>query len=240
MKKIFHLILCALCICALAACSNPNDIVLGADPMKTIEANAEAIKKLSEEDRKLLIYSVGMSQMAGIFASKGEPNPLAGLTIGEVLGRAKKKKAETEAKNKESEELRKKVEAQTKLMQEEFQKILTVALVNKRNVMQEYGRRFVNLDMAYENKGNKDIQGVKGVLRVTDIFGDKILNVRWSYDKGIKAGKTATEKNVGIDINQFKDDDMKLWNTDFDKLKSSFDVQTIIFVGGEKLQVTQE
>ena len=240
MKKIFRLILCVLCICALAACSNPNDIVLGADPMKTIEANAEAIKKLSEEDRKLLIYSVGMSQMAGIFASKGEPNPLAGLTIGEDLGRAKKKKAETEAKNKESEELRKKVEAQTKLMQEEFQKILTVALVNKRNVMQEYGRRFVNLDMAYENKGNKDIQGVKGVLRVTDIFGDKILNVRWSYDKGIKAGKTATEKNVGIDINQFKDDDMKLWNTDFDKLKSSFDVQTIIFVGGEKLQVTQE
>ena len=240
MKKIFRLILCVLCICALAACSNPNDIVLGADPMKTIEANAEAIKKLSEEDRKLLIYSVGMSQMAGIFASKGEPNPLAGLTIGEVLSRAKKKKAETEAKNKESEELRKKVEAQTKLMQEEFQKILTVALVNKRNVMQEYGRRFVNLDMAYENKGNKDIQGVKGVLRVTDIFGDKILNVRWSYDKGIKAGKTATEKNVGIDINQFKEDDMKLWNTDFDKLKSSFDVQTIIFVGGEKLQVTQE
>ncbi len=240
MKKIFRLLLCALCICALAACSNPNDIVLGADPMKTIEANAEAIKKLSEEDRKLLIYSVGMSQMAGIFASKGEPNPLAGLTIGEVLSRAKKKKAETDAKNKESEELRKKVEAQTKLMQEEFQKILTVALVNKRNVMQEYGRRFVNLDMAYENKGNKDIQGVKGVLRVTDIFGDKILNVRWSYDKGIKAGKTATEKNVGIDINQFKDDDMKLWNTDFDKLKSSFDVQTIIFVGGEKLQVTQE
>lgn len=224
----------------LVGCSNPNDIVLGPDPMKTIEANADAIKKLSEDDRKLLIYSVGMSQMAGIFASKGEPNPLAGLTIGEVISRAKKQKSVEEAKNKESEELRKRVEAQTKLMQEEFQKILTVALVNKRNVMQEYGRRFVNLDLAYENKGSKDIQGVKGVLKITDIFGDKIMNIRWSYDKGIKAGKTATEKTVGIDVNQFKDDHMKLWNTDFDKLKSTFEVQTIIFVGGEKLQVNQE
>jgi hypothetical protein len=181
-----------------------------------------------------------MSQMAGIFASKGEPNPLTGLTIGEVISRAKKQKSVEEAKNKESEELRKRVEAQTKLMQEEFQKILTVALVNKRNVMQEYGRRFVNLDLAYENKGSKDIQGVKGVLKITDIFGDKIMNIRWSYDKGIKAGKTATEKTVGIDVNQFKDDHMKLWNTDFDKLKSTFEVQTIIFVGGEKLQVNQE
>ena len=40
----------------------------------------------------------------------------------------------------------------------------------------------VLLDVAFENKGTKDIAGAKCVLAITDMFGDKILNLHWSFD----------------------------------------------------------
>ena len=105
--------------------------------------------------------------------------------------------------------------------------------------MGEYGRRWIGLEIAYENKGDKDIQGVKGILKITDIFGDKIMNVRWSYDRGVPAKQTTAERTSGIDVNQFKDSDMKLWNTDFDKLKSTFETTTIIFKDGTKIDAPE-
>jgi hypothetical protein len=82
-----------------------------------------------------------------------------------------------------------------------------------------------------KNKTDKDIQGVKGVLHVNDLFGDKIVNVRWSYDRGVPANKRAVETGSGLELNRFIDSHMKLWTTDFDKIKSNFEVQTIIFKG---------
>ncbi len=38
-------------------------------------------------------------------------------------------------------------------------------------------------------------------------------------------------------MNQFMDRDKKFWNTDFDKLKSSFEVSTIIFDDGTEIKV---
>ncbi|MDO9178628.1 MAG: hypothetical protein Q7U16_10020 [Agitococcus sp.] len=132
-------------------------------------------------------------------------------------------------------ELKKKVEASRKQKQEEFSKLLTVALVNKKSSLGEYGKRWVGLEMAYDNKSDRDIQGVKGILKITDIFGDKVMNIRWSFDSGVMAKQSTTEKNVGVDINQFMDDHMKLYTTDFDKLKSTFEVSTIIFKDGSKM-----
>jgi hypothetical protein len=39
----------------------------------------------------------------------------------------------------------------------------------------------------------------------------------------------------GLEINQFMDQHMKLWTTDFDKIKSTFEVQTIIFKDGTRV-----
>lgn len=213
----------------LAGCSNPKDY----EVMKlTEEQRKELGKKLtSDEGQKLAGWMMRNAL--------GRKEPAIGTTVGQAL----KEQDEWIAKQKEKEaaatELRKKIETERKAKQEEFGKLLSVVLVSKKNSAGEYGQKWVGLELAYDNKSDKDIQGVKGVLKITDIFGDKILNVRWSYDGGIQAKKTTVEKRSGVNVNQFKDSDMKLWNTDFDKLKSTFEISTIIFKDGTKIDAPE-
>lgn len=209
----------------LSGCSDPKNYEI---TKLTDEQKKELGQKLtSDEGQKLAGW-----MMRNALAGKDLP---AGMTVAQAL----KDQDEWIAKQKQEEaaaaELKKKVDAERKAKQEEFAKLLTTTLISKKDEMGEYGKRFVNLDMAYENKSDRGIQGVKGVLRITDIFGDKIMNITWSYDKGIQAKKRVLETGSGIDINQFMSEHMKLWNTDFDKLKSSFEVETIIFEDGTRM-----
>jgi hypothetical protein len=103
----------------------------------------------------------------------------------------------------------------------------------------DYGQQAAVFDVAYENKGTKDIEGIKGVLHVTDIFGDPITNVSWSYDDGIPAGSSRVERGSGVDINRFIDRDMKLWNTDFSTMKAQFEVSPIGVSDGTTLKAPE-
>lgn len=199
------------------------------------------VSKLTDEQRKELGQKLTAEEgqklaewmMRNAMSDKEPP-------IGTTIAMALKQQDEWVAKQKEeeakAEELRKRVEAERKIKIEEFSKLLSVALVSKKNRVGEFGQRWVGLELAYENKSDKGIQGIKGVLKLMDIFGDKILNVSWSYDGGVPAKQNIVERKKGVDINQFDDSDMRLWNTDFDKLKSAFEVSTIIFKDGSRIE----
>ncbi len=221
-------------------CGDPKDVELST---LTQEQTAKLEKKLNGEEMRLLMGYQLRHSMSAALGGKAAP---AGVTVNQAIKDQRewveKQKQEelvaAERRRKEeadAAELKKKLDAEQKAKQEEFAKLLSAVLVGKRNVDQSYGRKFVSLQMAYENKTDKDIAGVKGVLRLTDMFDDKIMNVRWSYDGGIRAKQTIVEKGSGVDINEFKDTDMKLWNTDQDKLKAIFEPSTIIFRDGTRL-----
>ena len=226
--KSFTLILLVSSI-FLAGCSDPKSY---------------DVTKLSEDQKKELEQKLTAGEgqkMVGwiVRHSFGGIAPTAGTTVGQAI----KEQEEWLEKQKEEEakaaEIKKKIDAERKTKQEEFGRLLSVVLVNKRNTVQEYEQKFVTLELAYENKSDKDIQGVKGILRITDIFGDKILNINWSYDEGIKSKQTAVEKHAGVKLNQFIDEHMKLWNAEYDKLKSTFEISTIIFKDGTKMDAPE-
>lgn len=236
MERLPLLVLLVIAV-LLSACSNPKDTPLPTsfDKMESIKPQLD---KLTSEERELfakyyLRHTVGAA-MGGLFGVKEDPIP-EGMTIGKAIDEQRDYAAKAKIKEDEAKALQEKVAAERKAKQEEFAKLITVAVVNKKNVMQEYGRRFVALDVAFENKSDKDIAGVKGVLKITDMFDDKIVNLRWSNDKGVKAKQTMVERGSGMDINQFMDEHMKLWNADFEKLKSTFEVSTIVFKDGTKI-----
>jgi len=209
----------------LAGCSDPRNYEVA---KLTEEQQKEMGKKLNADEGGKLAGWMLRNSIGG----KGIP---AGVTVAQAIKQQEEwtvKQKEEEAK---AEEIKRRVEAERKAKQEEFAKLITVALVGKKNSHGEYGRRFISLEIAYENKSGKDIQGVKGVLRLNDIFGDKIINIRWSYDDGVPANTTRVERNSGIDVNQFKDDHMKLWNSDMEKIRATFEVQTIIYKDGSKV-----
>ncbi len=148
--------------------------------------------------------------------------------------------AKEEELKKQAAEMKKQAEIERQAKLDEIASLVSVALIAKKNKEHEYNSKFVFLELVFENKSDKDIQGIKGVLTITDIFGDKIKRLTWSYDKGIKAKQKAIETDHGVDINHYINEDQKLWSTDFDKLKSSYKVATIIFKDGSKIDAPDQ
>lgn len=235
-NAVIRLSIVAASVLLCVACTDPRDY----DATKLTEEQKKELgqKLTADEGQKLMAWMLrqaftGQQPAIGVSvrnAIKDQEAWAAKVKVEEELAAVKRKEEEARAA-----ELRKKVEAERRAAEEQFAKTLSVALTGKRNQQGEYGKQFVYLHVAYENKTDKDIQGVKGVLHINDIFGDKIVNVRWSYDRGVAANKRAVETGSGLDLNRFTDSHMKLWNTDFDKIKSSFEVQTIIFKDGTKI-----
>lgn len=213
----------------LLGCSDPHKFEIA----KLTEEQKQVVgKKLTaEEGQKLTGYIMRTS-----FANKELP---AGITVGQAIKDQELWLESQKVDAAKAEELKKTFEAECKAKQEAFVKMLSVALVAKRNKLGEYDQRMVLLDLAYENKSDKDIAGVKGMLHLNDMFGDKIMNIRWSFDEGVGAKQTAVERGNGIKINQFMDDHMKLWSADSAKIKANYEVQTIVFKDGTRLDTPE-
>jgi hypothetical protein len=215
--------------CLLISCRDARDLELS----KMTEEQSKALdKKLNGEETRLLMGYMMRQGVSEAFGGKGAPN---GITVRQAINEQREFLEKQKQEEAKAEELKKKVEAERKAKQEEFARLLSAALVSKKNVDGEFGQKYVSMEMAFENKTDKDMIGVKGILKIADVFGDTINNVSFSYDRGVPAGKTSTYKGQ-IDINRFMDKDMKLWNTDFDKLKTTFDVSTIIYKDGTKIE----
>jgi len=246
-RTILMLAMSCLLAASMFGCSDPKEY---------------KVKSLTENQKKEIVQKLGTDGQAKIAgwmirnvmmgnnppddttvgqAIKDQDEWLAKQAIEEAHAVELKKKADAEAieLKKQADAMKEKAEAERKAKLEEISGLVSVALIAKKNKSHEYGQKFVYLEMAFENKSNKDVQGIKGVLTITDIFGDKIKSLAWSYDKGINAKQKAIEVDHGADINQFKREDQKLWDTDFDKLKSSFEVSTIIFKDGTKIDAPQ-
>lgn len=89
----------------------------------------------------------------------------------------------------------------------------------------------ITLDVKFNNKTNKEISGVEGVVTFYDIFDNKIQNIRISYDKGIPANSSKVYE-AGIDYNQFIEEDQKL--KEVEKFRYKWKVSTIIYADGTK------
>ncbi len=229
-SRIFVLAIVAL---ALTGCQNVRDLELS---KLTPEQSAALDKRLNGEEMRLLIAYKMRLGMSAAFGGSGSP---AGITVRQAIQDERNWIENQKQEEAKADALKQKVEAERKAKQEEFSQLFSAALVNKKNVEGEYSQRFVTLEVAFENKSDKDIQGVKGTLRINDIFGDPISNIALSYDRGIDARKVITYKG-SVDINQFIEKDKKLWSTDFDKLRAEFETSTVIFRDGTKLEAPAE
>lgn len=210
----------------LTGCSDPKNYQV---KKLTEEQKKEIGQKLSaDEGQKLAAW-----MMRNAIGGKETPD---GVTIAQALKDQDAWIVKRKDEDAKIEELRKRVAAERQAKQEEFVKLLSVAVVGMRHSTGKYDQRMVLLDVAFENRSEKDIAGVKGVLKIADMFGDKVMNIGWAFDQGVNAGKTTVERGSGVKINQFIDSDMALWNSESGKLKYSFDVEKVIFKDGTSVE----
>lgn len=92
---------------------------------------------------------------------------------------------------------------------------------------------FVELICKIENMTDKDIKGIEGDLIVNDLFGKQIIKIGWDVTgEDIPANGFITQKGYGLEINEFMDTHMKLYNTDYDDLKFEYEVKQIVYTDG--------
>ena len=118
----------------------------------------------------------------------------------------------------------------------EDQKV-TVAVTGKESLDINYNAgRFmprVTFAFAVSNHTEKDIKGVQGVLTIKDLFGVDIMSVNLDFTgQTIAANGSAAFEDLGIEINQFISEDVKVYNTDFEDLNFEYQVSSIVYEDG--------
>lgn len=247
MRKLITIIAAAV---ILAACSNPNDIVFGPDPIKQISEQGDQFKKLSEEDRGLLVGYLTVSAIGKAFG--GDIKPVTGRTVGEVLvdaraWREKIKVAEAEEKKRvaEAEVLKAKVIAERKAIAEKISSSVIVAVIDKTVLPVNYdaGRysEMLSISYAIENKSERDIAQLKGQVIFKDATGDMVGSLRVDFDQPVGAEKTLkTTTGRGWKLNKFRYGEIeKIAGREFSSMKATFEPESIAFKDGEVLKAPE-
>lgn len=217
-----------LCAALLGGCSDPKNYKATS---LTEKQRDELLKKLTNEERSDFAAWMLRHAMSG-------KTPAPETTVAQALAEQDAWRTQQKAEEAKEEALKQKVEAERAAKRAEFAKLITIAVTGKKNSENEYGQQYVSFSLAYENKSEKDIRGVKGVIRVANLFGDKIFNGSWTFDNGLP-GKQSTVESGSYEINRFIDTHQKLWETDFEKMKVTFDVQTILFKDGTQINAPE-
>ncbi len=125
---------------------------------------------------------------------------------------------------------------QTSTESMESQKV-TVVVTDKQNLDVNYNARRYSprVEFSFEvyNNTSKDIKGVQGVLTIKDLFGVDILSSSLDFTgQTISANGSVSVSGMGMDINQFMDDHVKIYNTNFDDLNFEYEVTSIVYTDG--------
>ncbi len=118
----------------------------------------------------------------------------------------------------------------------ENQKV-TVNVTGKRSLEANYnvGRYSPRAEFTFEvfNKTEKDIKGVQGALTIKDLFGVDIMMSNLDFTgKTIPANGSVVFDTLGIDINQFLNEHVKVYNTNFEDLNFEYKVTSIVYSDG--------
>lgn len=95
------------------------------------------------------------------------------------------------------------------------------------------------VDFSFEvyNNTDKDIKGVQGELHIKDIFGVEFVNGYMDFvGQTIKAKESEIYEYLGYDLNRFVEEDMKLFNTDYDDLIFEYKVTSIVYEDDENYE----
>lgn len=141
-------------------------------------------------------------------------------------------KAAAEKEAKEQAEAKAKAEA----AKEFFNSALVAVVTEKKNHGSPYrSDGSIEFKAAFTNKsGDKTIKGIKYVTEVRDQFGGLLVNLESSANIVIKPNETVV-RSAYMDPNQFKNDDMKVWDTGFSDLQIIIKVEAINYSDGSKM-----
>lgn len=123
---------------------------------------------------------------------------------------------------------------ETALMEQTNDDEVVVTVTGKTNIEADiYSGRYsdrVMLEIQVTNQTDKAVKGVQGILTINDLFGKKIISSNCDFTgQTILPGETVTYDGIGIDVNEFIDSHVKLYNEEFDDLSFSYKVNAVVY-----------
>ncbi|PNV63917.1 hypothetical protein C0033_00880 [Clostridium sp. chh4-2] len=110
---------------------------------------------------------------------------------------------------------------------------ISVVVTDKSSTVGKYSQLYCPLIFDVTNHTDKDIQGIEGILTIKDLFGKEIISSECDFTgQTLSVGQTVTIDSLRFSVNQFMDDHMKLYNTDYKDLKFEYTVTQIVFTDG--------
>lgn len=230
----------ALTALLLIACSNPNDTIIPSDMSKWDTELAPALKKLPEEDRKLVAAYLMRAKLVETLGK--EPMPL-GLTVGEALAQQKQWQAEEEKKAAAAKALKERLQREQEEARAAIGQAVTVTFLNKRQLPKNWeAERFSDTQqftIGVENKSDKELVGVSGEIRFIDVFDKDVGGVNFRISEKIKPGGTY-RWNGERRYNEFVDSHKAIWNLEDGKFTTRFVPEAVVYADGSKLAAPKD
>lgn len=112
-----------------------------------------------------------------------------------------------------------------------------VVVINKtaipKNVDNWIFSNYISFDFSVTNNSDKPIKGIEGILIINDLFGKEILRINSDITgQTINVNDTVTIKNLGCACNEFIEEQMKVFSTDFSDMQFIYDVSKIVYTDG--------
>ena len=113
---------------------------------------------------------------------------------------------------------------------------VTVALISKSSIPKDSSKwifsNYCVMGFEVTNHTDKDIQGVQGILKSNDLFGEEILSAGCDFVGDTIPAHQSISVELQFEVNEFMNDHMKLYNTEFKDLKCEYTVTKIVFTDG--------
>ena len=120
---------------------------------------------------------------------------------------------------------------------EKFSEI-TLVVLDKKNRDAAYGQIFIEIPYKAINHYNKEVKGIEGTMHINDMFGKSILSLSWDVTPAtpIPVNGFIQVDGYGLDVNQFMDEHMKLYNTTFENLIFKYEPSKVVFTDGTSIE----
>lgn len=114
---------------------------------------------------------------------------------------------------------------------------VSVNVTDKYNLEENYDEwRFsprVVFTFAITNNTEKDIKGIQGTLMIKDMFGSEIMAMGCDFTgETFYTGETLELSDLGFDVNEFIDSQLKVYNELYEDLIFEYTVTRIIYTDG--------
>lgn len=84
------------------------------------------------------------------------------------------------------------------------------------------------------NHTEKEIKGFNSILNFKDMFGETVKSIEYKYEFEPIPMKESKRFYAAYDVNQFRDEDMRLYNMPLENITLDYEILSIVFTDGTK------